>query len=439
MTLKIPGKILVIDNNYGDVQEVITSLWRNGQGIVFLEGVPSEEAVPSNVRLVVLDLMLREDGEIQPEDYDQAALALYRISKKTSFYLVALWSIHIDPKDEEQAKRVVETLKRAYDGIAEGRFPTPSIVPFGKNIGHQQLEHEIQQWIESNPEAGLVFQWESSVDSARDEAVSAIVNQTGIRETVKQLMEEVGKEATPREMISLFNRILGRNSISQVEADREAFNALIQAISTVQVVPGDFLKWYSKFHNLQVYFSPHKNEPAWTGDIFYTGQQDPEREFVLILTPACDLAQGKADNLRLACCTKVSPLNQYDTQSEDVAPAVIKLKKVKRGNYKNRKNVVQAIIEGSDLPSNLHVLHFFRMPGEPEYYHLIVDFSMVVSRRCRDGVVTVPAKWKRVARVDSPYMEDLLQKYATFASRIGTLELPTNVISQEKTRMMPTN
>lgn len=439
MTLKIPGKVLVIDNRYADVEELIASLWHDGQGIVFLDTVPHEEAIPSNVRLVVLDLMLREDGEIQPEDYEQAALALWRIRKRTYFFLVAVWSIYVDPDNEEQARQVIETLRKAYRDIAGEEFPTPLLQPFGKNIGQQQLEQEIQKWVASNPETGLVFRWETSVDNARDEAVSAIVNQAGIRETVKQLVKEVGREAAPREIVSLFNRILGRNSISQVEADRQAFNALVQAVSRVQDVSGDFLEWYSKFRNLQVYFSPHTNEPVWTGDIFSTGLQDPEKEFALVLTPACDLAWRKADNLRLAYCTKVLPLNQYDPRSEDMAATVRKLKKGRTGSYKNRADAVKAIIEGSDLPSNLYVLHFFRILTEPGYSHLIVDFSMIVSKPCRDGVVRVPARWKRLARVDSPYIEDLLQKYATFASRIGTPGLPPNIISQEKTRMMTTS
>ena len=439
MTLKIPGKVLVIDNRYEDVEELIASLWRDGQGIVFLDTVPREEAIPSNVRLVVLDLMLREDGELQPEDYEQAALALWRIRKRTSFFLVAVWSIYVDPENEEQARKVVETLRKAYRDVAGEEFPAPLLQPFGKDIGQLQLEREIQKWVASDPEAGLVFRWETSVDNARDEAVSAIVNQAGIRETVKQLVKEVGKEAAPREIISLFNRILGRNSISQVEAERQAFSDLVQAVSRVQDVSGNFLEWYSKFRNLQVYFSPSANEPVWTGDIFSTGLQDPEKEFALVLTPACDLAQRKADNLRLAYCTKVLPLNPYDPRSEEVTAAVRKLKKGRTGNYKNRQEAIRAIIEGSGLPWNLYVLHFFKTPTETEYFHLIVDFSMIDSTPCKNGVVRVPDGWKRVARVDSPYIEDLLQKYAAFASRIGTLGLPPDIISQEKTRMMPTS
>lgn len=439
MTVQIPGKVLVIDNKYKDVEEIITSLWHRGHGIVFLDTVPPEESIPSNVRLVILDLMLREDGEIQQEDYEQAALILHRISKRTSFFMVAIWSIHVDPEDEVHTNEITEVLKRAYTDVSEEAFPAALLKPFGKRIGQQQLEDEIQRWIASNPEAGLVFRWESSVDSARDKTLSEIVNQAGIRETVKQLVKEVGTEAAPREILRLFNRILGRNSISQTEADQQALATLVQAVTQMTSIPGNLIEWYSKFYNFQVYFTPHTNEPVWTGDIFYTGMEDPEKEFALILTPACDLAQRKTENLRIVYCAKVLPLNQYDPQSEEVATAVRKLRKHSTGNYKRREDVVQAIIQGRGLPSNLHVLYFFKMVDESEYFHLIVDFSMTASRACRNGLVTVPTKWKRVARIDSPFIEDLLQKYAAFASRIGIPGLPPNVISQEKTRMMPTN
>ncbi|GAJ21535.1 unnamed protein product, partial [marine sediment metagenome] len=125
---------------------------------------------------------------------------------------MAVWSIHVDPQDVEQASQVVDTLKRAYRDVAGSEFPTSFLKPFGKNIGQQQLEQEIQGWVVSNPQAGLVFKWEDAVEDSRDGAVSTLVDIGGIDAIVRSMAQELGEQAVPREMLNLLNRILVRHA-----------------------------------------------------------------------------------------------------------------------------------------------------------------------------------------------------------------------------------
>jgi len=442
MTLKIPGKVLVIDNRYEDVRDIITSLWRDGQGIVFLDTLPSEEAIPSNVRLIILDLMLREDGDIQPEDYEQAALALYRISKRTSFFLVAVWSIHVDPQDVEQASQVVDTLKRAYRDVAGSEFSTSFFKPFGKNIGQQQLEQEIQGWVVSNPQAGLVFKWEDAVEDSRDGAVSKLVDIGGIDAIVRSMAQELGEQAVPREMLNLLNRILVRHASKE---DRvRTLSPLVSSILTGGTVALPSYEWYARFHHLQTYFPVHESEPLWTGDILKrTSSGGPLEEFAIVITPACDLAQKRPTGIKVAYGIQFDRIPEYAVDDENV-PAIAKLfGKTIKGKYKKRGVIIKSLATGSDLPERFKVLYFLKTsPDAGNYFHVLFDFSRIDSLPCErhgSGNFGVPQGWQRLCRLDSPYIEDLLQKYSTFSSRVGTPSIPETIKGEMERKIKTTS
>jgi hypothetical protein len=421
MAFRIPGKVLVIENDYKQISALIRSLWVEGQGVVWFDTIPEETAIPCNIRMLVLDLVLRDDGTLDRSDYQQAALLLRDLCRKTYLYLVAVWSVHVG-EDDKAKHQVIQELKEAYREIEGEEMPKEvAIRAFGKRgVSHSDLLLHIARWIEDEPEIGLVFEWERSLEVARDAALASFVNQAGIRTTIAQIDRELGTESVPRELSGLLMRVLSRLVAQEVEAHRDDFTPLVSATKKAAAPAVDAPSWYPNFHNLRAYSEPNAAEPTWTGDIYDTGEDDLEKRFVIVITPPCDLARQKVMNFRLACCTWFCRLGDYAPDAEDVPVIVKKLRKTQQGKYKKPKDAAEALIRG----------HFVKAGGK--MVHMVVDFSMV----CYVPSGEFPSAWVRICRVDSPFMEDLLQKYAAFSSRVGVPEFPENVADREKRRLL---
>jgi len=406
MNITVPGKILVIENRWEDVKEIIESFWKTGEGIVYSNSIPDK--APSNVRLVILDLVLREGGnQVEDTDYQQAALALKRIESKTQFYLVVLWSIYITPDTENE---VIENLKNAYKGQTEKDLPDRILKPFGKkNFVKKDVVNEITNWIQENPEAGLVFEWEKSIEEGRDKTVSEIANIGGIRTIVKTMEKELGETAIARGTFTLFNKLLLRHSL--LSLTKNGFTPLIEKMLEEKDMAGtNTLEWYHRIHCLKAYYKVEDNEPLWTGDILKTNiDSNLQKEYAVVVTPACDFAQKKVPKIKVVYGIKIKNIEEYGVNDEDVPLPVQKLGKTKKSKWKNRNKVINAIVKGSALPDRFYILHFLEFSSDKNYFHLLIDFSNVQSIKLEENM-KLPMGWQRICRIDSPYIEDLLQK-----------------------------
>lgn len=438
MSMTVPGKILVIENKWEDVRKTVKSFWKAGEGIVYSSEIPEENKCPSNVRLVILDLVLHEDGEIQDSDYEQAALAIIRIEKRTSFFLVAPWSVHI--RSDNKAE-VMRNIQEAYKAQTGKELQERILKAFGKKeITQERLVSEIGKWIRRNPEAGLVFEWEKSIEDGRDRTASEIINTGGISTVVKSVEKEVGRHATPRETFTLFNKLLLRHSLASLGGGK--FIPLLRKIlSGEEPREMDILARYPKIRYLETYYKVEDKEPLWTGDIFRTGLNDPQKKYVVVINPTCDFAQKKVTKIKVVFGTEIKTVRNYQVSDTYVPLIVRKFGRTKKGKWKKRNEVINAIATGSGLPQRYYILHFLRSSVDADdYFHLLIDFSMVQSeaKKGGEGAVKIPSRWHRICRLDSPYIEDLLQKYASISARIGTPDIPENVIKKEKERLTST-
>lgn len=431
----IPGKIFFIENDLESIRETIESFWQVGEGVVCSREIPQEDKCPSNVRLVVLDLVLGEDGEIQDTDYQQAALAVRRIEEKTGFFLVAPWSVHITRENKDE---VIANLRTAYKEQTGTELSERILKAFGKHeITKEQLVQEIEKWITENPEAGLVFEWEKSVENARDEATSTLMNMGGVRTTLKAVEKERGRPAVSREIFTLFGKLLSRYSL--IRLDESKMDLLVNGVLKRREVGGaSLLEWYPKVRYHEAYYHVTKTEPLWTGDVLKTNLSVPEKEYAVIITPACDFAQKRFDSIKVAFATKIETIREYDVDSASVPAVVKKLGQTKQGKWKTRKEIIGLIGGGTRLPARFYLLYFlYSSLNSADYFHLLVDFSAIESRSSSvsGGIAKLPRNWERICRLGSPYLEDLMQKYGAFSARVGTPDIPPDVIKKEKRRL----
>ncbi|MCL0076987.1 hypothetical protein M1O12_03065 [Dehalococcoidia bacterium] len=434
----LPGKILVVDNTPEDVRDIIRAFREAGMGVVYRQSAPAAEELPSNIRVVILDLDLDGCGSVTPEDLDQAVLVLKRVESRTRFYLVALWSRYITETEDW-----VERVRDKYREGTGREFLAYFLKPFGKTLIKQRtLVRGIQNWIGENPQAGLVFQWEGTIEDSRDSAVSDVVSVGGIDVIVRTISQELGVEATPRELLNLLNKILVKHA--SVAARVKAFSSTVKATLSTAPAPLAPYEWYTRFHYLQAYFDVRETEPLWTGDILR--RKTPTNragEFAIVITPSCDLAQKRPTGIKVAYGTQFGQIPRYAADDESAAEIVKLFGKTKDGKYKRYKDVTQSLAKGTDLPERFHVLYFLRTsPDAGDHFHLLFDFSRIDSLRCRrdgSGNFRVPRGWQRLCRLDSPYIDDLLQKYSTFSSRVGAPSIPEAIRKETVSRIRTTS
>jgi hypothetical protein len=425
MDALIPGRILVVDDVYEDVADIVQRFREEGCGVIYREGPSDDIGELSNVRLVILDLDLKGLGP--GTDLEWPALVLQRLAEGgNAFYLVAVWSKHVRNEGIPDDRDWLVELKEAYAEQKGRPFPDLFLRPFRKQPEQAELLERIEQWIIEEPYAGLVFEWERLLNKARDHATSDILDLEGgsLSSLVKVLRKEVGEGAN-RELVQLFNKVLLRYMTT---GDLAEISGLMNGLGEGGEIN---LDWYARFHRLQAYYRPDKAEPVWTGDIFETAENDYQRGYTVMITPQCDLAQRKVDRIKIAYAMRVDDSSETQQQAfKTVRPG----KSFHQdGELTNRAaQFLKGIAGEGGLSGRFYILRFVHA-GEM-YFHLLVDLHDVHSV----PLVEAEQDWKqkRICRLDSPYIEDMLQHYAALSARVGVPAIPPKVRREEAKRLI---
>ncbi|MDG6996353.1 MAG: hypothetical protein JRN52_10560, partial [Nitrososphaerota archaeon] len=185
-----------------------------------------------------------------------------------------------------------------------------------------------------------------------------------------------------------------------------------------------------------MYYHP-RDERVWTGDIFATGIKN---EYVIVMTPACDFAQNKVQRVMICYGNCVNnelietlefPLYKKDPMLVEITnnPTLdaVKKKKMLLSTAKRR------YIDGKNKPARFYLLHHFVADSEQKPVTLCFDFQEMSSLAPIDLNHGELAKdWKRISRLDSPYMEIMLQNFGAYLSRIGAPSINSPIEDNEQ-------
>ena len=413
----VPGRVLVIDDAFDDVRDVIAELREKGESVVFTTSLPEDEML-ENVRLLIIDLFLA--GEDPDSNFDAVASILEKVSERTEFFLIAIWSSHARNKDDDQ--RIVETLKSCFKTRTGGKeIRAIFLEPFGKAIPQSELCDRIAKSLELHPECGLLLETERVVEKARDQAVSDIIATASIPVILKALKEEVGETALSRQMIDLFLRILGRHSKAT-----DTMSTCIGKVSTSSEVVDS--EKYGLIHNLQSYHSVASDERTWTGDILRRTAREGEYEYAVVVSPACDFAQCKQRPFEYMRIIQAVRINHEDLVKEEAKEQLRAKLRVKQDTL---EACIRAVFEdGKFLQKRFYVLNFLKDDDLGGLFHLVLDFHQVSKTPFRETGTLIEQNdgWKRICRVDTPLIESLLHEYSAYASRIGVQATPEDIV-----------
>lgn len=412
----VPGRILVIDDVPEQVNEIVDSLRQKGESVIFTTSMP-EDAFLENVRLLILDLYLV--GNDKEASYEAVASILQKVSEKTEFFIIALWTKFAGTASQNQ--RIIDELKELFNERTNAELKAIFLEPFGKiNITQKELVDRLEKSIASNPICGLLLEIERSIENARDRAVSDLIVTASVSAILKTLKEEIGDVALSRQMVDLFLKVLARHCKSTKTMADCVKKLLTQSVIT------DVNK-YGDIHNLQSYCNVSNSELVWTGDVLE--RENGKEDYAVIVSPACDFAQRKKRPLDFMKIIPAVRINHTDLLSCRDNPDLLKNIRTKLKAKLSPEDCVQAVMTGRSLKKRLFILRFLKDASEGTFFHLVLDFQRVSNIPFKETATSLAEEgWRRVCRIDTPIIDNLLQQYSAYSSRIGIPGIPRDIV-----------
>lgn len=447
------GKILFIDDRYDeDIKKAISELVERGFTVQYWNG---EEPLPEtirNVRVIVLDLDLAGLGARSGgiEDYSLAIEALHKIRGPYVVIIMAADFTDDDPRN-------LENYYKSLYGPICGYIAKEGLSKTEEAADPSRLRNILIKSI--NETLKLIFLWEAIVDKAKDTAMNELfggeVEET-IASLVKLLCLDVGQESAPREIVNYFMRLVLRRTREGIDFAQIRFliNKLSKAQRKGNYPTKDDLRLYYRL----MFFKPDPAEKIWTGDIYRMTNTTSSMydKYAIIMTPKCNIGLSKTSKI-MVCYgfplveeyfdDPIFPPLKHDKKVvkritndkeklrkwvEKRHPENLELLKKLIKNYPKLKNsefhkavsdkiekmrqefikhMRKRYLDQSQLPDNLHILWNFE---DVSAHPVCFDFNNINNIEKEEI-----QKGNRICRLDSPFIEDMLEKYGAFVSRVG--------------------
>lgn len=414
MKLSNVEQVLFVDDDYKTIAEVTSSFLEQGIQVQYWNGSGNLPESVLNARIVVLDLDLT-DSDMKAAMGDEFYIPVVNALKKIPGpFIVIIVAREFDKKDPNNLRRMYKREMGApFCGyIADRGLTKEELTP-------RRLESLISSLLAKNVVLNLVLAWERMFDKAKDVALDEIAANNvdrSIRALVKILYRNFGEsEGAARALVDEMTRLVSRRTCETKHF--RILAGLVDEINNtllkkVKIPTREDLLLYSRL----IFYTPTKEEAIMTGDIFKTTE---EFKYGIILTPKCDLMQRKTKKVLICYGFPLKRLyfrnKNYPPHKND--PVIAKLHEEKLPMINIAENVKKRYLENArGLPNALQVMwHFNPKEGTQG---ICLDFNNVQSVE-----ISRVNKWRRLARIDSPYIDEILQRYGSLASRIGSLEI----------------
>lgn len=446
------GKILFVDDRYDDdIKQAITELVERGFAVQYWNGEGTPPETIRNARVIVMDLDLAGVGSRSGGigDYAPAIAALHKIPGPYLVIILAQDFTNDDPSN-------LENYYRDTHGPICGYIAKTGLSKAEEAADPSRLNDIIIGAI--NDTLKLIFLWEAVIDKGKDKAMQELFGEQVeemIVSLVKLLWLDVGRKSAPREIVSYFMRLVLRKTREGQEF--KEIKDLIDSIGVSKVKSSYPTEADLKLYNKLIFFKPDSAEGVWTGDIRRIKVADGSfSEYAIVLTPKCDFVLRTPS--RILIC-KGFPLEEKHFDDPHYPPLKNDAKIAKRiandketlakwvdkrhhnnlellngliDNYPRISNssfeqeVKQKLeemgkafvkyakdryLEKSNFPESFHVLYNFE---DGSAFPLCFDLNST-SRMERSNI----ENWERICRLDSPFIEEMLEKYGSLSSRVG--------------------
>ena len=160
-------------------------------------------------------------------------------------------------------------------------------------------------------------------------------------------------------------------------------------------------------HPIEMYVWPSIGEGLQTGDIV-----ELEGSQYVILNPACDFAQGKINHIVMAECFKLEHCQEYLD--------LVEHKKTGAPFTRSQLSAVKGVVGDNRQGKKVQPERYKYLPATVFMNASVVDFQALRSIANAEEKL---AGIRRIATLDTPFVESLLSKFSRYYGRIGTPDL----------------
>ena len=414
----IPGSALLVDDQLDKMNDESRNLWNlivalNKKGIpvltfssYYVNEFKELIRKSSNIRLVILDLDLDGDGNVSDADEEVIKNFLKILLDKYGYFFLFIYSAHKE-KWEDIKGTIMEEL-----GIESSRvFFENMVFEFQKG---DDIRDVIIQKIRDISSLSLFYGFEGEFNKARDNVARNFIEFD--KETWKYILcnqkKEVG-DLWMHELAHLLLALIKHNLTENISFPVE----LTEDCDSVR--DNYSLDMISKVYRAFNYIDNIPSNVIFTGNLYQTNYEDTEKEYALIITPACDIAQNRNTGKFVVVYgfnVNDNFHSDYDRASDN-PPLYVR----KAGKDRNRPNMWRTFNSLNKIKNPnqyIYLLPFaIKDPASESYTHVALDFRIVE---------TVPEElvnsWHFKLRLNDPLMVDIQDKFSNLFNRVG---LPT--------------
>ena len=165
-------------------------------------------------------------------------------------------------------------------------------------------------------------------------------------------------------------------------------------------------------HPMLYYVIPPFREKPLAGSI-YLGKIGNQEGYWVLLTPSCDMLQGKADKVLFSFCQPLIDQKEYqDCYAADGQPSKGKLEILAKLLSNNRKDA--------------QADRFFFLPAAIMLPDLVVDFQNLSTIS-----INQLAELEHLASLDSPFAELLVSRFTKYLGRLGAPDLNIDIVQSK--------
>lgn len=369
---------LIVDNKHEDVKPLEEYLKKKSVSVLYAKTSTEAEKLIElrpEINLVILDWLLDEES-------DREAKQLLLFLKDHAFAPIIIYT----DKGKEAPSYY----------IRKSRLERIAITLDKSEVKGKTVFIEIKRWLDANPELKIFLMWDNEVKKRLNQTLWVIhdLEIGGLRALVELLKTPYDFPRTTRErdLVDFFGDVLTRKLL----ADEDFLTSIetnIESMLALRQEAGIDLSKLKTFHAFERYKAPG-HEQICNGSILKNNSGD----FFIIVTPVCDFFH--ANRIERILLIEAEPLGKY-----------IKDKQLSRGKLeaciRNNKSIVHYLPYVPDVSDGL-ICHFDRITNiDIKELNKLIDTQQM---SC-------------FAVIDSPFIENLMQRMNAYLMRLGVRDL----------------
>ena len=330
--------------------------------------------------IIILDWLLDEENAIEAQE-------LLNYMRKKTFAPIIVYT----DKGKEPPSLY----------LREKKLDRMSIVFNKSEVNGENLFKEIDTWLLQKPELRIFLRWSRQVEHTLNDTLWDIYNLdvNGIKSIIRLLNtpDDLSQLSQEEELVNFFSRILARklsNQESLLKLIREDIQALpkLEEKTTEEKQQLGFVEMRT-FHSFERYKFAN-SKLLWTGSIL----KSKAGKYFVVVTPACDFShKNKIENILLL---KAEPMDNY-----------VKSRQLSKGATESCLNHRTACVHFLPYAAGLK-------DG------LICRFDNIFNideKQLRKNIDNAELTCLMV--IDSPFIENLIQRMNAYLMRVGTRDI----------------